>query len=183
MHSVAWQHLPASHFWDAELPQHPAFRSEGVEFPVQLFLFGPQAVRVQWALEAVWITLCVGETADPDGGQRGLDVEQALPDLGFPLRDHAQPGFDGRLHLGRTRTGGVLASISQGNVLTGDGRVAERIRLEGSRRPVRRRSARTAEVGVGEARRRAVALPARRDPGAVSPRGLRERRLVLLSGR
>ena len=160
-----------------------SFGGEGVEFPVQLLLFRPQPVRVQRALEAVWITLCVRETADPDRSQRGLDIEQALPDRGFPLSDHAQPGVDGRLNVIRTGVNRVLAGVRVRKVRAGDRRVAEGVRLERSRRPVRRWSARTAEIGVGEARRRAVALPARRDAGAVSPRGLRKRRLVLLNRR
>ena len=160
-----------------------SFGGEGVEFPVQLLLFRLQAVRVQRALEAVWITLCVRETADPDRSQRGLDIEQALPDRGFPLGDHAQPGVDGRLNVIRTGVNRILAGIRVRKVRAGDRRVAEGVRLEGSRRPVRRWSARAGEIGVGEARRRAVALPARRDAGAVSPRGLRERRLILLNRR
>ena len=165
------------------LPQDPAFRGEGFQFPVQRFLFRPQAVCVQGTEEPVRVPLRGGKAARPDGGQRGLDVEQALPDLRVPLRDHAQPGFDGVLDVICTDLGRVLAGISGRQVLAGDGRVAKRVPLERSRRVVRRRSASAGEIGVGEARRRAVPLPAGRDAGAVSPRGLRERRLAFLSGR
>ncbi|MYB31853.1 MAG: hypothetical protein F4Y20_04845 [Acidobacteria bacterium] len=83
----------------------------------------------------------------------------------------------------RTDLGRVLAGVSGRKVLAGDGRVAEWARLERSRRLVRASGARTGEIGVGEARRRAVSLPVCRDAGAVPPRGLGKRRLVLLSGR
>ena len=163
--------------------KNSSFGGESVQFPVQLFPFGPQAVRVQRAPEPIGVALRGWKPARPDGGQRRLDVEQALPDLRFPLGDYAQPGVDGRLNVVRTGIGRVLAGVAGRKVLGGDGRIAESVRLQGRRRPVGRGSARAAEIGVGEAGRRAVLLPARRDAGAVSPRGLRERRLILLNGR
>ena len=159
---------------------------------MQLFVFRPQAARVQRTLEPVGVALRDWKPAGADGGQRGLDVEQAFPDLRFPLRNHPPSGLDGRLNLLRAGVGSVLAGIPGRKVLagipgrkvlTGDGRVAQRLALERACRLVRTRGAATGEIGVDEARRRAVVLPARRDAGAVSPRGLRKRRLVLLSAR
>ena len=163
--------------------KHCAFRGEGFEFLPEFLLFRPQAVRVQGTPESIGVPLRVGKAARSDGGQRSLDVEQALPDLRFPLRDHAQSGFDGCLNVIRAGLGRVLAGIPGRKVLGGDRGVAECARLDGGVWLVRCRSAGAGEVGVGEARRRTVPLPARRDAGPVLARGLRQRRLILLSGR
>ena len=70
-------------------PENAAFGGEGFELLPEFFLFRPQAIRVQGTPEPVGVALRGWKSAGSDGRQRCLDVEQALPDFRFPLRDHA----------------------------------------------------------------------------------------------
>ena len=169
-----------------------AFRGEGFEFLIEFLLFGAEPGRVERALEASRVARGVGEAAGADGGEGRLDIQQAFPDFVFPLGDFAPPGLQVGANLVVSRADGVLAGVlrwkvlagvPQRKVLAGDRGVAERLRFEGSGRAVRPRRPPAGEVGVGKAGRGAALLPARLDPGAVPPRGFRERRWILLRRR